>query len=615
MAPFAKTKPLTYESQENFEIGTLVKIPLQRRHLQGVVLGLCAQPNFVCKEARSTGAYFNAHQMVLLRFIAHYYCTQIGVVAPMFYPFKTGYVSTPIEVIPRLNPLSHLQQTACDQIAPLQTALLFGDTGSGKTHIYAHLIAQKLQKSLSVLVLVPEIALAPQIYRVLLNNFGSCVGIWHSKLNITQRNTLLEKLYTQEVRVVVGTRSALFLPIAHLGLIIIDEEHDHAYKANQAPFYNARDVSLYLAQHMPIQVVLGSATPSVRSYYVAQKSQTLVRLKGRFYDSTQEIIFDESPTILSSAILSALENTLIQKQQSVIFMPTRAHFKKLLCQACGQGVRCPFCSVNMSLHLKNKCMRCHYCQHQEDIPKVCPTCHHDSLRGRRMGTQQCKKDLETLLPQARIGILDKDHTHTNGQIQHILDTFNAHDIDILIGTQMIAKGHDYHRVHLAVVLGIDEILHNGSYSSFEHGVSLMYQIAGRSARKSDGKVLIQTLNRAFLARYLDDYEDFLKDELQTRMQIFPPFMRLALLVFAHSKEQKAKEMMQTGLDLLKILLDQINGVDILGATSARVSKIANQYRYEILLSATSTTNLLSILHRLQESNSNTFKIIVDPADV
>ncbi|WP_104753117.1 replication restart helicase PriA [Helicobacter salomonis] len=615
IAPFAKTKPLTYESPTTLKPGLVVKIPLRSRYVLGVVLQECAKPHFVCKKANPTRTYFNAHQMLLLRFISSYYCAPIGMIAPVFQPFKTMPTPIALEHIPYLSPLNDSQQIAYEKICALKSALLFGDTGSGKTHIYTHLIAQKLQKSSSVLVLVPEIALAPQIYKVLLNSFGSLVGLWHSKLNTTQRNTLLDKLYAQEVRVVVGTRSALFLPMAHLGLVIVDEEHDQAYKANQAPFYNARDLSVYLARQTPIQVVLGSATPSIRSYSLAQQSQSLVRLKGRFYGSDQAIDFDESPTTLSPAILNALENTLVQKQQSVIFMPTRAHFKKLLCQVCGQGVCCPFCSVNMSLHLKDQCMRCHYCQHQANIPKICPTCHNDSLQGKRMGTQQLKKELEALLPQARIGILDKDHTHTNGQIQRILDAFNTQQIDILIGTQMIAKGHDYHGVHLAIVLGIDEVLHNGSYASFEQGVSLVHQIAGRSARKTHGKVLIQSRNRAFLENYLEDYEDFLKDELKTRMQIFPPFMRLALLEFKHSREDKAQEAMHAVLEIIQSQLTHLQGVAILSSGVARIAKVAKNHRYEILLSATSTSNLLSLLHHLQDDNTPLFTIVMDPLDV
>ncbi|WP_240451750.1 primosomal protein N' [Helicobacter sp. L8] len=488
-------------------------------------------------------------------------------------------------------------------------ALLFGDTGSGKTHLYRHLIAQALKEGCA-LVLIPEIALAPQVYYALLQSFKDSVGLWHSKLKSAQKTQLLGQLDTQQVRVVVGTRSALFLPIPHLKLIIIDEEHDHSYKSNQAPYYHARDAALYLSSQMPIQVILGSATPSLRSYYMAQNKNYLVRLKGRFFDSQKEILFEEQSTALTPFLCAHLQEALDHEQQSVIFVPTRAHFKKLLCQACAQGVYCPFCSVNMSLHLKDQRMRCHYCQHSAPIPKVCPSCQHPLLQGKRMGTQQLKKELQALLPHARIGILDKDHTHTNTQIQRILGALNAQEIDILIGTQMIAKGHDYPQVNLAIILGLDEILHNGSYASFEQGVSLMHQIAGRSARKQRGKVLIQSLNATFLARYIEDYEEFLKDELDTRLKIFPPFKRLAQILFSAPEESKAQENMQGVLDRLEQSLPP--SVQILGSGPARVLKIAKHYRYEILLSASSTTQLLNLLHQLDHSKA---KIIMDPIDV
>ncbi|WP_104638917.1 replication restart helicase PriA, partial [Helicobacter bizzozeronii] len=508
-----------------------------------------------------------------------------------------------------ITPLSPAQQKAYQALCPLKQALLFGDTGSGKSHIYAHLIANKLSEGSSALLLLPEIALTPQLYRTLLSNFGSLVGLWHSKLKPAQRTELLDKLHHQQVRIVVGTRSALFLPMPNLGLIIIDEEHDHSYKSNQAPYYNARDGALYLSTKIPIQVILGSATPSLRSYYMAQKNRHLVRLKGRFFDTHKEIIFEDHNSAITPFLCAHLQEALDRKQQSMIFVPTRAHFKKLLCQACGQGVCCPFCSVNMSLHLKDKCMRCHYCQHSAQIPNTCPHCHHDLLQGKRMGTQQIKKELEELLPHARIGILDKDHTHTNTQIQHILDALKAQEIDILIGTQMIAKGHDYPKVNLAIILGLDEILHNGSYASFEQGVSLMHQIAGRSARQDKGKVLIQTRNQAFLSPYIQDYEVFLQEELKMRVPSFPPFKRLAQLTFSASSEPKAQEKMQAVLAHIESILPP--SVQVLGAGPANIAKIAKFYRYEILLSASLTPPLLQMLHQLQELKAD-FKIVLDP---
>ncbi|WP_205585520.1 primosomal protein N' [Helicobacter mehlei] len=613
IAPFAKTKPLTYESQASLEIGALVKIPLQKRQVLGVVLGECPKPQFACKLATPTNTYFNPHQMLLLRFITHYYCAELGVVAPLFYPFKNPPLPPIQSTSPcPQTPLSPAQQEAYQALHPLKQALLFGDTGSGKSHIYAHLIASKLSERSSALLLLPEIALTPQLYRTLLDNFGSLVGLWHSKLKPAQRTELLDKLHRQQVRIVVGTRSALFLPMPNLGLIIIDEEHDHSYKSNQAPYYHARDSALYLSTKMPIQVILGSATPSLRSYYMAQKNQHLVRLKGRFFDTHKEIIFEDHNSAITPFLCAHLQEALDHKQQSMIFVPTRAHFKKLLCQACGQGVCCPFCSVNMSLHLKDQCMRCHYCQHSEQIPSICPHCQHDLLQGKRMGTQQIKKELEELLPHARIGILDKDHTHTNTQIQHILDALKAQEIDILIGTQMIAKGHDYPQVNLAIILGLDEILHNGSYASFEQGVSLMHQIAGRSARKNKGKVLIQTRNQAFLSPYIQDYEVFLQEELKMRVPGFPPFKRLAQLTFSASSELKAQEKMQAMLTHIESILPL--GVQVLGAGPARVAKIAKSYRYEILLSASLTPSLLQMLHQLQELKAD-FKIVLDPLDI
>ncbi|WP_286349473.1 replication restart helicase PriA [Helicobacter felistomachi] len=493
--------------------------------------------------------------------------------------------------------------------------MLFGDTGSGKTHIYSHLILETLQENQSVVVLVPEIGLTPQTQRLLLKNFGTQVGLWHSKLSPLERKQTLAHIASGQTKIIVGTRSALFLPMPNLGLVLVDEEHDQAYKASLAPYYNARDCALYLASKLPIQVILGSATPHLRSYYRAKENHSLVRLRGRYFESPQEIIFEESKTALTPLLLNHLAQSLQAQQQSIIFLPTRASFKKLICLSCGGGVRCPFCSVNMSLHLKDKRMRCHYCQHEEQIPKICPVCKQDSLAGKRIGTQQLKSELEQLLPSARIGVLDKDHTHTNKQIQRILDDFNTHQIDILIGTQMLAKGHDYHRVGLAVVLGLDEVLNNGSYRSYEEGVALMHQIAGRSGRKESGRVLIQSLNAPFLQQYTADFEDFLKAELQMRTPCFPPLRRLAHIEFRGKDLESAAAHMQGGLDILKPLLEQYQGVEILGAGVARVAKIAGQHRLQILLSAASTKDLHQVLNALQAQAKGVFKIDIDPQDI
>ncbi|BCZ18103.1 Primosome assembly protein PriA [Helicobacter sp. NHP19-003] len=611
-----KLKPLTYQSQHPLQVGDLVQVPLNGRACRGVVLNGCAKPSFACKDANPTNFYLSAPQMLLLEFIATYYCSTPSLAATLFTPFSKFTLPTkPPHKAPSLSPLSPAQEQALNALKSLKSALLFGDTGSGKTHIYSHLILEKLQESKSVVVLVPEIGLTSQTQRLLLQIFGAQVGLWHSKLTPAQKKQTLAHIASGQIKIIVGTRSALFLPMPNLGLVLVDEEHDQAYKASLAPYYNARDCALYLASKLPIQVILGSATPHLRSYYRAKENQSLVRLRGRYFASPQEMIFEESKTAVTPLLLEHLAQSLRAKEQSIVFLPTRASFKKLLCLSCGGGVRCPFCSVNMSLHLKDKRMRCHYCQHQEPIPKVCPTCQQDSLAGKRIGTQQLKSELEESLPQARIRILDKDHTHTNKQIQGILDDFNAHKIDILIGTQMLAKGHDYHRVNLAVILGLDEVLNNGSYRSYEEGVALMHQIAGRSGRKEKGRVLIQSLNASFLQRYTADFEDFLKEELQMRTPCFPPLRRLAHIEFRAKDLASAATHMQAGLDMLKPLLEQHRGVEILGAGQARIARIAGQERLQILLCATSTKELHEVLRHIQEHAKGVFKIDIDPQDI
>lgn len=348
-------KPLTYQSQSPLQVGDLVKVPLNGRACRGVVLKECAKPHFACKDANPTDFYLSAPQMVLLEFIATYYCTTPSLAATLFTPFsKSQKPLAPLKPSPNLSPLSPAQQEALNALKPLKSALLFGDTGSGKTHIYSHLILETLQENQSVVVLVPEIGLTPQTQRLLLKNFGTQVGLWHSKLSPLERKQTLAHIASGHIKIIVGTRSALFLPMPNLGLVLVDEEHDQAYKASLAPYYNARDCALYLASKLPIQVILGSATPHLRSYYRAKESNSLVRLRGRYFASPQEITFEESKTALTPLLLSHLSQSLQAQQQSIIFLPTRASFKKLLCLSCGGGRALPLLQREYESALKRQ---------------------------------------------------------------------------------------------------------------------------------------------------------------------------------------------------------------------------------------------------------------------
>lgn len=579
---------LTYFSKTPLQKGALVSIPIASKQAQGVVLQVCQKPEFACKEAIPLEFFFSLWQCALAEFIASYYCTSRSLAFSLFTPFHAEHITQfqPLEF--PLNPLNPKQLEIFNSITKHQDSLLFGDTGSGKTEIYIHLFHQSLKRGKNALLLIPEIALTPQMEKRLKAVFGDCLAFWHSKVTKARKSQILQRLKEGKVRILAGARSALFLPLANLDVIVIDEEHDVAYKANSTPLYNARDVALYLAKTQNIRIVLGSATPLATSYHRAKSNNSLLRLKGSHFNAQKHYHFCKSANTLECVppkILSALQDVLNNGEQAIVFLPTRANFKHLLCTQCKEVVECPNCSVSLSLHAKDSSLKCHYCHYTCPIPQTCPKCSGD-LQSLRIGTQEFAKSLQASLPQSRIACFDRDAITTHKKLTQTLEAFNHRSIDILIGTQMLAKGHDYHNVALSVVLGLDYLLKESDYRAREKAFTLMVQVSGRSGRKISGKVLIQTQYPELFQRYLHDYALFLEDELLLRKDLYPPFARLALLRFSHSDQNKAQSLLQEALEILKNhMQNNALPVEIVGYGTAPIEKISKKWRYNILLRA------------------------------
>lgn len=619
----ANLQPLTYKSTSKLTKGAICEISLRNKPCLGVVLESCKKPSFKCVDAKASKQYFLAYQQILAQFIAQYYCVELGIAYSIFTPATNIDTKLDSISISAPNALSKAQNGALEFIKSKPLSLLFGDTGSGKTEIYMHLIASVLESRQNALFLMPEIALTPQIEARLTVAFGDMVGIWHSKITKKKKQDLLKCLEEGKIRVIAGARSALFLPIRHLGLIIIDEEHDDAYKSSQNPRYNARDVALYLGKECGIKVVLGSATPSLTSYYHAKNKGYLYRLKGRYFNSKKHITIApphteleaDSNEVINSEVIAKIKATLSKNQQCIVFLPTRAHYKMLLCKSCGSGVECAFCSVNMSLHLDKNAMICHYCNFTKPLPKRCEVCGEANLSSYRIGTAQVAKMLESALPSANIAIFDRDNITTHNKLTKTLKAFNVGKIDVLIGTQMLSKGHDYHNVRLVVVLGIDFVLKSSYYRASERAISLVHQIAGRSARKYDGEVYIQSDNVAFLRQFVEDYAEFLESELSLRPRIYPPYTRLATLTFANKIESRALQNMQKVLDILRANLPK--DVEIVGDTRALLKRLYDKFRFIILLRSDSTNALLKALHLIHSNKDLNMlcEIDIDPLSV
>ena len=593
--------PLTYVYDEDLKQGNIVEVALNAKSRLGVVVSKTDKPEFKCnKILHIKDEFFDETTLSLGKFISDYYVCSFGDALNLFVPFKKNPIHVDINLSTGIT-LSGEQQQAFDFLDKHNKSLLFGDTGSGKTEVYIKLIEKQVNSGKKVIFLMPEIGLTPQIKKRLKDAFGDKVGLWHSKVTKKKKEEILKALHVGEICIIAGTRSALFLPLTNLGLIVVDEEHDDSYKSNQRPRYNARDLALLFAKRRDAKVILGSATPSLESF----KNLPRFRLKGTYFSSKKTIYFEHANNEFSSPMIEKIKEHLEKKSQVIVFLPTRANFKYVACQGCGEKVLCPFCSVGMSLHVSANALKCHYCNFAQAVPKVCPSCSSSSMHSSRIGTAEVAKRLQEIFPDKSIEKFDRDEIKTQKKLNQKLKDFNKKEIDILVGTQMLAKGHDYHGVGLSVVIGIDTILNMPDFRARERAMSLFQQVAGRSGRKGEGEVYIQTQNREFFEEFFGDYEAFLNDELHFRKEIYPPYKKLVKVLVSHKSDQKASEIMR---EVVKIT-HSFKELEVVGYGRANIEKIASKYRYNMLLRSSSIKELLRFSHSIKHLH---VEIDVDP---
>lgn len=582
--------PLTYQSEQALLLGSVVEVTLSKRTIQGVVIAEVEKPSFTCEAISFTcKTFYPSKTLELARFIAEYYVCSLGEALALFVPYSQNVLHVNEKITTDIQ-LSIEQQNAYQFIEEHSTSLLFGDTGSGKTEIYMKLFEKTINEGKQVIFLLPEIGLTPQMKNRLKHHFGVHVAIWHSKISAKKKEQILTHLQEGKISIIAGTRSALFLPVQNLGLIVVDEEHDESYKSSNRPRYNAKDLALLFGQKLGCKVLLGSATPTLSSFH---KIPTF-RLKGTFFDSQSYVMYDDEQG-LSFKMIQAIQKALDAKKQVVVFVPTRANYKYITCKSCGSNVECPYCSVGMSLHQNMHALKCHYCNYTEVIPTACPKCGCEDIVATRMGTAEVSQKLSEHFHTHIVQQFDRDEVKTEKKLSEILSDFNEHKIDIMVGTQMLSKGHDYHDVGLAVILGIDALLGMNDFRSREKTLALVLQIAGRAGRKGYGEVLIQSKNSDFLKQYLGDFEQFLKDELMFRKGLYPPFKKMLRLMSAHMKDEKAKAL----IDQVALMAQHFPQVEVVGYGKANIAKIANKYRYELLARSDSSRALLEFAHAVK----------------
>ncbi|MCT7563005.1 primosomal protein N' [Aliarcobacter butzleri] len=593
---------LTFQSEEEIKIGTKVLIKLKQRKAfdEAVIIKIVEKPDFKCTDiSEITNEFYDEKMLEIGSFISTYYVCSLGEALSIYNPFDKNIKQLlNEEKFDSKIVLSSLQEKAKEFLKQKKQALLFANTGAGKTEIYIKIIEECLNSGKQAVLLMPEISLTPQMQKRLEKVFAKSVAIWHSKITKKKKAQILQGLQEGSIKLIAGARSALFLPYSDLGVIVVDEENDDSYKSDSKPRFHTKDLSIYIAKKYNLQLILGSATPSSSSFLKIP----FFRLDETYHKTNKAYSFEDSDMNLSPKILNKIETTINSQNQVIVFLPTRANFKYQICTTCGKSVECPYCSVSMSLHKNDLALKCHYCGYTQQIPNSCPSCKTGIIHNLRVGTAQIEEELKAIFPQKNIKRFDRDEIKTENQLKTILNDFNSGKIDILVGTQMLSKGHDYHNVKLAVVLGIDSVLNMNSYKAREKALSLLIQISGRSGRSGFGEVIIQTKNQEFFDYYLNEsnYEEFLQSELEFRKDLYPPYLKMAKVTFSHTNGLKVKDEMDFYVKLFK----QNKNIEVVGFGQSPIFKIANKYRYEIILRSNNVKALLQTLHSINSANAS-----------
>ena len=496
------------------------------------------------------------------------------------------------------------------------TVLLHGITASGKTEIYMRLVESCLEAGRTALVLVPEIALTPVIHEQFLKRFGNVMVVMHSSLAEGQRHDDWWRVRRGEARVVLGTRSAVFAPLENLGVVIVDEEHESSYKQDETPRYHGRDTAVVRARLSNALVVLGSATPSLESYANAEKGKyhllTLSERVGRrplasveIVDMREEFRQTHTQVPISRRLREEVETQLKSGQQTMFLLNRRGYSWFLLCRSCGQTERCVNCSISLTYHRRENRLICHYCGYQTTVPKRCRSCDSEYIYYVGEGTEKLEQKLAEMFPKARVARLDRDAARRPGQYLKILSDFREGKIDILVGTQLIAKGHDFPGVTLVGVVSADTSLSLPDFRAAERTFQLLTQAAGRAGRgEFPGRVLVQTFfPEHYAIRFAaeQDYNKFFSKELHFRKVMhYPPAAALAEVMVKHKKLEQATRLAAEVGKFLGNLGELIRGVRILGPGPAPLARIEGVYRIQFLLKAASRARLNAILRRLAD---------------
>jgi primosomal protein N' (replication factor Y) len=614
-----------YKIPQNLEvqIGSQVLIPFGRRMDIGYVVGLIEESSIKgIKEiikVTSESPLFTEEQVKLARWMSHYYysffVTALRCVMapgrrtsnfkpPAFVKTSAGRQTSKqvpnnkskiLNIKPAPKPTEE-QQKAFDLIVSAvdqrrsEKFLLYGITGSGKTEVYLQAIAHILEQGKSAIVLVPEIGLTPQLVQRFRERFQDHIAVLHSHMTLKQRTSEWERIASGEARIALGTRSAIFAPVKNLGLIVIDEEYEITYKQEKSPRYHVREVAFYLSKIHQAAVIMGSATPSIETYYHAdtgayKKLVLTRRIDNRPLPPVEVVdMREEKDHVLSEKLRDELRETLSREEQAILFINRRGYFTFIMCRECGFTIECPKCSVSLTYHSGDRKLRCNRCGYSSEAPIICPRCQSSSIKYFGTGTQRIEKEVAEVFPAARILRYDRDTVSQRGSHEVFFSAFAEGKANVLIGTQMVTKGLDVPNVTLVGVVSADTALHLPDFRSAEHTFQLLTQVAGRAGRHHlPGKVFIQTHtpeHYAIQAAAKHDYESFYRQEIENRKELnYPPFSKLISLLVAGQEESKVIKISE---DIEKFLKRRIPD-EVLGPAPAIIPKLRGHFRYRILL--------------------------------
>lgn len=634
---------LTYHSSQELEAGQKVSVPLRNKKNSGIVVKKVDKPKFKTLAVQEVEDFkLNPQHLKWLQWIANYYLYPEGLVINSIFPplEKKERKKKEQSLLSEKVDLTKYQEEALQKIFPLsgfKAHLLHGVTGSGKTEIYMELFEDVIFKQgKQGLFLLPEISLTPQLEGRFKKRFGNLISVYHSQMTPRQKTNSWYDFMEGQTKILIGARSALFCPSENIGLIVIDEEHESSFKQEEKFLYHARDAALKLAHTKNIPLVMGSATPSLESFKNAQEGKyNYIRLQHKVFEQgapPHEIVNmckeSASPFWLSNTLKIKIENHLARKKQIALFLNRRGWASFMQCYDCGHSFHCLNCDVTLTLHNKKE-LYCHYCGYGEHLPATCPECSSEKIQSMGLGTEQVVHDIENLFPQARILKFDRDEIQTKNQLKDAIQSIEEQKVDLIVGTQMIAKGLDFPNLTLMGVLDADLNMSLPDFRAGEKSLQQLLQVLGRVGRRKEqhAEVVIQSRSpEHFIFQNLNEkkYEEFASQQLKRReIYNYPPYSRMVALIIKSKTSNTGESFGSKVSHFCKALKEKwpkYQELSILGPCPAPLSKVRNEFRYQILLKFPAGLSHKAFLSKIAEAlgkppTHTKLQINVDPVDL